>query len=199
MTRLFDGHANCFIESGHGKALLIDFNYDTEPLPASTRWPVSARSACSTRAGPTTSGKLGFRWMYWNVLLPRPPHPDPGQMSMSGKHPSWEGVSRRCPSHTIDGHLVQVDDEGFLTEYDEWDEDLAKVLAAHIDIDLTDAHWKAIRFLRADYKATGETATTRRVQTAGGIPVKEQFALFPKKPAKKMAYVAGLPKPHGCV
>ncbi len=103
------------------------------------------------------------------------------------------------PTATINGSDVHVDDEGFLTAYDEWNEDLAKVLAAQIGIDLTDAHWKAIRFLREDYKAQGETATLRRVSTAGGIPTKELFTLFPKKPAKKMAYIAGLPKPHGCV
>ena len=103
------------------------------------------------------------------------------------------------PVTTIDGHTVHVDDEGFLTDYDEWDEDLAKVLAANIGIDLTDAHWKVIRFLRDDFQVKGETATTRRVQVVGGVPVKEQFELFPKKPGKKMAYVAGLPKPHGCV
>ena len=103
------------------------------------------------------------------------------------------------PVTELSGHQVHVDDEGFLTEYDEWDEDLAKVLAAQIGIDLTDAHWKVIRFLREDFLTQGETATARRVQTAGGVPVKEQFALFPKKPAKKMAYVAGLPKPKGCV
>jgi tRNA 2-thiouridine synthesizing protein E len=100
---------------------------------------------------------------------------------------------------TIDGHLVHVDDEGFLTDYDDWDEELAVTLAANIGVDLTDAHWKVIRFLRADYKEKGETATTRRVQVVGGVPVKEQFALFPKKPGKKMAYIAGLPKPRGCV
>ena len=103
------------------------------------------------------------------------------------------------PVTELNGHQVHVDDEGFLTEYDEWDEDLAKVLAAQIGIDLTEEHWKVIRFLREDFLTQGETATARRVQTAGGVPVKEQFALFPKKPAKKMAYVAGLPKPHGCV
>ena len=103
------------------------------------------------------------------------------------------------PVTEINSHQVQVDDEGFLTEYDEWDENLAMVLAHRIGIDLTDAHWKVIRFLRDDYKTQGDTATTRRVQAVGGVPVKEQFALFPKKPAKKMAYIAGLPKPHGCV
>ena len=103
------------------------------------------------------------------------------------------------PVTELSGHRVHVDDEGFLTEYEEWDEDLAKSLASQIGIDLTDEHWQVLRFLRADYKETGETATIRRVQALGGVPIKEQFALFPKKPAKKMAYIAGLPKPHGCV
>jgi tRNA 2-thiouridine synthesizing protein E len=103
------------------------------------------------------------------------------------------------PVTEINSHQIHVDDEGFLTEYDEWDENLAVVLANRIGIELTDAHWKVIRFLRDDYRTQGDTATTRRVQAVGGVPVKEQFALFPKKPAKKMAYIAGLPKPHGCV
>jgi tRNA 2-thiouridine synthesizing protein E len=103
------------------------------------------------------------------------------------------------PVTEINSHQIHVDDEGFMTEYDEWDEKLAVVLANQIGIELTDAHWKVIRFLREDYKTQGDTATTRRVQAVGGVPVKEQFALFPKKPAKKMAYIAGLPKPHGCV
>jgi tRNA 2-thiouridine synthesizing protein E len=103
------------------------------------------------------------------------------------------------PVTTMNGREVHVNDEGFLTEYDEWDEDLAKVLAANIGIELTEDHWKVIRFLREDFKTQGETATTRRVQSVGGISTKDQFALFPKKPAKKMSYIAGLPKPHGCV
>jgi tRNA 2-thiouridine synthesizing protein E len=103
------------------------------------------------------------------------------------------------PVTELAGHRIHVDNEGFLTEYDEWDEELAEVLAQQIGIALTEEHWKAIRFLREDFRERGETPTTRRVQTAGGIPVKEQFVLFPNKPGKKMAYVAGLPKPHGCV
>ena len=103
------------------------------------------------------------------------------------------------PVTTMNGREIHVNDEGFLTEYDEWDEDLAPVLAKNIDLELTPEHWKVINFLREDYRARGETATTRRVQTVGGVPTKDQFVLFPKKPAKKMAYIAGLPKPHGCV
>jgi tRNA 2-thiouridine synthesizing protein E len=102
------------------------------------------------------------------------------------------------PVTTVGATQVHVDAEGFLTQYDEWDESLGRGLA-QIGIDLTESHWRAIRFLREDYLAQGETATLRRVATLTGIPIKDLFTLFPGKPAKKMAYIAGLPKPHGCV
>ena len=103
------------------------------------------------------------------------------------------------PVTTIGGRPVHVNEEGFLTEPAEWDESLATDLAAQIGLCLGEEHWKAIRFLRNDFQNRGETATLRRISTTGGIPIKELFALFPQKPAKKLAYVAGLPKPHGCV
>jgi tRNA 2-thiouridine synthesizing protein E len=99
----------------------------------------------------------------------------------------------------IGGQEVQVDEEGFMTEYDEWNEELGKTLANNIGIDMSDDHWVAVRFLRDDFKVEGETPTLRRVSTIGGVATKELFQLFPKKPAKKMAYIAGLPKPAGCV
>ena len=100
---------------------------------------------------------------------------------------------------SISGHTVHVDDEGFMTEPAEWTEALAEQLAAQIGLVLTDEHWKAIRFVRSDFEEQGETATLRRVSVVGGIRTKLLFQLFPQKPAKKLAYVAGLPKPHGCV
>ena len=103
------------------------------------------------------------------------------------------------PITTIDNREVHVNEEGFLTDPAEWDEALGRALAAQIGLDLGDGHWRAIRFLRKDFTARGETPTLRRVTVAGGIPTKELFQLFPQKPAKKMAYVSGLPKPHGCV
>ena len=103
------------------------------------------------------------------------------------------------PVIEIAGKQVHVNDEGFLTEYNEWNDEIAATLAKQIEIEMTDEHWKCIRFLREDFKTQGETATSRRVANVGGIDVKTQFALFPKKPAKKMAYIAGLPKPKGCV
>ncbi|HKX73793.1 MAG TPA: TusE/DsrC/DsvC family sulfur relay protein [Acidimicrobiia bacterium] len=97
------------------------------------------------------------------------------------------------------GREVHIDAEGFLTDPKEWDESLAAELAAGIDLQLNDGHWRAIRFAREDFFLTGETPTLRRMALAGGVATKEMFELFPKKPAKKLAYIAGLPKPVGCV
>jgi TusE/DsrC/DsvC family sulfur relay protein len=103
------------------------------------------------------------------------------------------------PTTTIAGHAVEVNDEGFLTQPDQWSDELGGELARLIGIELTEPHWKLVHFLREDYSRQGETATLRRVSTQTGTPVKSIFELFPGKPAKKMAYVAGLPKPKGCV
>ena len=87
MTHLFDGHANCFIESGHGKGLLIDFNYDTEPLPGKYPVPGIGPFTLLEESYVNHWGKLGFRWAYWHLLLPARPLPVPALMSMAGKHP----------------------------------------------------------------------------------------------------------------
>jgi TusE/DsrC/DsvC family sulfur relay protein len=101
---------------------------------------------------------------------------------------------------TIADREVHVDDEGFLTDPSEWDEQLAEVLAAAIGLEeLTAEHWKAITFCREDHAVRGQTPTLRRISKVGGIPTGDLFRLFPTKPAKKLAYVSGLPKPVGCV
>ena len=81
----FDGHANCFIESGHGKGLLIDFDYDTEPLPGKYPLPRVGPFSLLAETRVNHLGKLGFRWAYWNLLLPGRPMPVPARMSMAGK------------------------------------------------------------------------------------------------------------------
>jgi sulfide:quinone oxidoreductase len=85
MTEAFDGHANCFIESGHGKGLLIDFNYDTEPLPGKYPLPGIGPFSLLKETELNHWGKLMFRWMYWNILLPGKELPLPALMSMAGK------------------------------------------------------------------------------------------------------------------
>jgi len=103
------------------------------------------------------------------------------------------------PTATLNDLEFHVDAEGFLTDYDQWDDVLARDLAAAIGIELTPRHWAVVAFLREDYLAEGETATLRRTAAGTGISIKQLFELFPGKPSKKMAYIAGLPKPHGCV
>jgi sulfide:quinone oxidoreductase len=85
MTALFDGHANCFIESGNGKGLLIDFNYDTEPMPGKYPLPGVGPFTLLAESEVNHWGKLMFRWMYWNLLLPGKELPLPALMSMAGK------------------------------------------------------------------------------------------------------------------
>lgn len=83
----FDGHANCFIETGHGKALLIDFNYDNEPVKG--KFPFAGIGPLSLLSESRLNhwGKLAFRWIYWNMLLPARKLPFvTAKMSKSGKN-----------------------------------------------------------------------------------------------------------------
>ncbi len=85
MTKLFDGHANCFIESGHGKGMLIDFNYDTEPLPGKYPLPGFGPFSLLRESEANHWGKMTFRWVYWNLLLTGKEMPFEPLMSMAGK------------------------------------------------------------------------------------------------------------------
>lgn len=85
MTEMFDGHANCFIESGFGKGILIDFNYDVEPLPGKFPLPGIGPFSLLQESEVNHWGKMMFRWMYWNILLKGKEMPITAQMSMAGK------------------------------------------------------------------------------------------------------------------
>ena len=85
MRGQFDGHANCFIESGRGKGMLIDFNYDTEPLPGKYPLPGIGPFSLLKETEANHWGKLMFKWMYWNILLPGRELPLQALMSMAGK------------------------------------------------------------------------------------------------------------------
>jgi sulfide:quinone oxidoreductase len=91
----FDGHANCFVESGGGKAMLLDFNYDTEPLTGVFPLPAVGPMSLLKETRLNHLGKLAFRWMYWNLLLPGRPIPlIPAAMSMVGKRVEGEASTR---------------------------------------------------------------------------------------------------------
>ena len=81
----FDGHANCFIESGNEKGVLIDFNYDVEPLPGMFPLPGFGPFSLLKESPANHCGKMMFKWVYWNVLLKGGEMPFESQMSMAGK------------------------------------------------------------------------------------------------------------------
>ncbi len=81
----FDGHANCFIETGFDRGVMIDFNYDVEPLRGSYPLPGIGPFSLLKESRMNHLGKLSFRWVYWNILLPGRPMPVSSQMSMAGK------------------------------------------------------------------------------------------------------------------
>jgi sulfide:quinone oxidoreductase len=82
----FDGHANCFIESGHGKGFLLDFNYDQEPVTGTFPFPGLGPMKLLGESRLNHLGKMAFKWIYWNVLLPGLPIPFVGhKMSRRGK------------------------------------------------------------------------------------------------------------------
>jgi sulfide:quinone oxidoreductase len=88
MLESFDGHANCFIESGFGKGLLIDFNYETEPLPGKFPLPGIGPFSLLGESEANHWGKMMFRWTYWNILLKGKDFPLPSEMLMAGKERS---------------------------------------------------------------------------------------------------------------
>jgi len=81
----FDGHANCFIETGHGKAMLIDFNYETEPLPGKFPLPGVGPFSLLQESAVNHWGKLAFKWVYWELLLKGKELPVDHRMLMAGK------------------------------------------------------------------------------------------------------------------
>lgn len=95
---------------------------------------------------------------------------------------------------------VSFNAEGFMTDPKQWTKEIAVELAKQEGIDpLTEAHWKIIDFCRTTGLASGKAPTLRQITVGSGVSTKELFALFPKGPAKKVAKIAGLGKPEGCV
>jgi dissimilatory sulfite reductase related protein len=104
-------------------------------------------------------------------------------------------------TRVIAGKEVQVNEEGFMTDATEWNQDIAAAIAIEEGIPvLSDDHWKVIDWARDQAKnANWKSPTLRQITTGTGVNTKQLFALFPKGPAKKVARVAGLGKPEGCV
>ena len=102
------------------------------------------------------------------------------------------------PKKEIAGTVIDVDEEGYMTDMNQWSPEIAKELAKEIGIELTDKHFEVINYLRKLAKE-GQTLSIRKIGKSGVVSIKEFYQLFPDGPLKKASYAAGLPKPEGCV
>jgi tRNA 2-thiouridine synthesizing protein E len=101
---------------------------------------------------------------------------------------------------TINNKAVDFDAEGFMTNYKDWDLEIAKVIAAEEGIAaLNDRHLIVLNFMRKEFEAKGDGPSIRKLTKESGVPTKELYELFPSGPAKKAAKIAGIKKPHGCI
>jgi len=95
---------------------------------------------------------------------------------------------------------VDVDAEGFLTDFSQWNREVAEAIAKEEGIaELTPAHWKVIEFMHKEFKENGQVPSVRKLNKSGVISTKELYEIFPGGPAKKAARIAGMKKPEGCI
>jgi tRNA 2-thiouridine synthesizing protein E len=99
---------------------------------------------------------------------------------------------------TIAGAQVNVSEEGYLEDMNEWNPEIAKEIASEVGIELTDKHFEVLNYLR-DKTEAGESLTIRKVGKSGITDIKGLYTLFPKGPLKFSAKIAGIPKPASCV
>jgi tRNA 2-thiouridine synthesizing protein E len=95
---------------------------------------------------------------------------------------------------------IEVDEDGFIQNPEEWNEEVAKALATTEGVEeLTEDHWKVVNYLREYYMKFGVAPMIRKLCKQTGYDLKTIYSLFPSGPAKGACKVAGLPKPTGCV
>jgi TusE/DsrC/DsvC family sulfur relay protein len=99
---------------------------------------------------------------------------------------------------TIAGVNITLNEEGYLTDPQQWNEEVAKEIAKEEGIELTDTHFAILNYLREQFLA-GESLSIRKVGNSGIANIKELYQLFPGGPLKKSSRIAGIPKPASCV
>ena len=98
----------------------------------------------------------------------------------------------------LGGKEVELNDEGYLVNADDWDEAVAKDMAKSLEIDLTDKHLEVVMWLREQHN-DGVEMTIRKVARSGLVDIKGFYDLFPGGPLKNASKIAGLPRPTSCV
>jgi len=94
---------------------------------------------------------------------------------------------------------VQTDAEGYLSNSDDWSEELAMELAKQFSVELSDEHWTVLNAARAIETESGSSPGLRKISKRSETPIKAIYKLFPDGPAKLIAKIAGIPKPKSCL
>ncbi|MFT5886964.1 MAG: TusE/DsrC/DsvC family sulfur relay protein [Arcticibacterium sp.] len=99
---------------------------------------------------------------------------------------------------TIAGYCINCNDQGYLTDHEQWNREIGLEIAGEEEINMTDKHWEVIEYLRDQCKQ--EVAITiRKVGKSGVVDIKGFYQLFPKGPLKTASKIAGIPKPVSCI
>ena len=93
---------------------------------------------------------------------------------------------------------IDVNEEGYLTNFSQWNKEIGECLAGECDIQMSDRHWEVIDYIHDKYKKE-EPLSIRGIKKSGVINVKEFYNLFPGGPLKKATLIAGIPKPKSCI
>jgi len=99
---------------------------------------------------------------------------------------------------TIAGKSIAVNEEGFLTDFNQWDKNVGEALAAEANITLTPRHWEVLNYLQNEQK-NQVALSIRRIGKSGLVDIKEFYQLFPTAPLKTATKIAGIPKPASCI
>jgi tRNA 2-thiouridine synthesizing protein E len=99
---------------------------------------------------------------------------------------------------TIAGKSITVNEEGYLTDFSQWDEKVGEALAAEAEIVITPRHWEVLKYLQNEQK-NQVALSIRRIGKSGLVDIKEFYQLFPMAPLKTATKIAGIPKPASCI
>ncbi len=98
----------------------------------------------------------------------------------------------------IAGKTVQVNEEGYLTNFSEWNKEIGEALALDAQVALTPKHWELINYIQTEVK-NESPLSIRKIGKSGVVDIKEFYALFPNAPLKTSTKIAGVPKPASCI
>ena len=98
----------------------------------------------------------------------------------------------------IAGNTVEVNEEGYMTDFSQWNKEIGEAISKEVNVDLSPRHWEVIYYLQGEFK-NEVPLSIRKIGKSGLVDIKEFYALFPNAPLKTATKIAGIPKPASCI